>query len=213
MSSRFKRTPRSPWAHWYTQKAWLDARARQLALHPTCQGCSSVGVVKVAEEVDHIVPHRGDRSLFFSGINLQSLCKSCHSRKTAREVAGHHSSISRVSGRRVVCLDAGKGSALASEGVAYARSQGWVVVDLRGVSGRARVERWNLSDAFTPGTGPVLLLTSIGGWQDRGEWSDAVGDAVDRVLVCGDRWCDRRTEGRHTRRYFTVQEAMEDVSD
>ncbi|MCR8827199.1 HNH endonuclease [Photobacterium sp. TY 1-4] len=39
-----------------------------------------------ATDVDHITPHKGDRRLFFDQSNWQSLCKSCHSRKTAREV-------------------------------------------------------------------------------------------------------------------------------
>lgn len=38
-----------------------------------------------ASEVDHIVPHKGDRGLFFGKSNLQSLCKQCHSRKTVLE--------------------------------------------------------------------------------------------------------------------------------
>jgi 5-methylcytosine-specific restriction endonuclease McrA len=34
---------------------------------------------------DHIVPHRGDRKLFESKSNLQSLCTECHNRKSQSE--------------------------------------------------------------------------------------------------------------------------------
>jgi 5-methylcytosine-specific restriction protein A len=37
-----------------------------------------------ADLVDHVVPHRGDPSLFWDELNnWQSLCSSCHARKTA----------------------------------------------------------------------------------------------------------------------------------
>ncbi|NMA84113.1 MAG: HNH endonuclease [Epulopiscium sp.] len=35
--------------------------------------------------VDHIKPHKGNEDLFYDINNLQSLCKSCHDRKTAKE--------------------------------------------------------------------------------------------------------------------------------
>ena len=38
-----------------------------------------------ATDVDHIRDHRGDWALFTDRSNLQSLCHSCHSRKTMRE--------------------------------------------------------------------------------------------------------------------------------
>jgi 5-methylcytosine-specific restriction protein A len=41
-----------------------------------------------AEVVDHIVPHRGDISLFWDSTNHQPLCKRCHGRKTATEDGG-----------------------------------------------------------------------------------------------------------------------------
>ena len=36
-----------------------------------------------AQVVDHIVPHRGDKELFWDKNNWQALCFSCHSSKTA----------------------------------------------------------------------------------------------------------------------------------
>jgi len=73
------------WDAWYKTKLWEDKRARQLQHEPLCRECTAAGAVTLATEVDHIEPHRGDWNLFISEDNLQSLCKRCHSRKTAKE--------------------------------------------------------------------------------------------------------------------------------
>lgn len=61
-------------------RRWRKARAAFLAEHPFCVDCG-----RLADEVDHVTPHRGDRALFWSSDNWQSLCETCHGRKTARE--------------------------------------------------------------------------------------------------------------------------------
>ena len=38
-----------------------------------------------ATDVDHIIPHRGDKKLFWDSGNWQSLCHECHSRKSYSE--------------------------------------------------------------------------------------------------------------------------------
>jgi 5-methylcytosine-specific restriction enzyme A len=50
---------------------------------PLCRVCG-----QPATDVDHIRPHRGDRELLYDPTNVQSLCHSCHSRKTASEDGG-----------------------------------------------------------------------------------------------------------------------------
>ena len=65
---------------------WRKARAEHLKREPLCRECAREGVVMRGEEVDHVVPHRGDMSLFWDPSNWQSLCKRHHSTKTAREV-------------------------------------------------------------------------------------------------------------------------------
>lgn len=45
---------------------------------PFCVYCDQQGRIIPATVVDHIIPHRGDKSLFFDTKNLQSLCKTCH---------------------------------------------------------------------------------------------------------------------------------------
>ena len=66
-------------------RQWERARRQFLLEHPLCVTCERNGIVTAANEVDHIVPHRGDRVLFWDQSNLQSLCRSCHSRKTVLE--------------------------------------------------------------------------------------------------------------------------------
>lgn len=47
--------------------------------------CKAIGRVTPANTVDHVVPHRGDVTLFWDG-ELQSLCSTCHSaHKQAQE--------------------------------------------------------------------------------------------------------------------------------
>ena len=72
----------------YKTGGWRALRGAQLRREPLCAECLRRGKVKPAAEVDHITPHKGDRTLFFDPKNLQSLCKKCHSAKTAREDGG-----------------------------------------------------------------------------------------------------------------------------
>ena len=51
-----------------------------------CRECSKRGIRTRATDVDHIVDHKGDWDVFCDPSNLESLCHSCHSRKTAREL-------------------------------------------------------------------------------------------------------------------------------
>jgi 5-methylcytosine-specific restriction protein A len=67
---------------------WERARRAWLFEHPLCVACHAEGRLTAATVVDHIVPHRGDRRLFWDRGNWQSLCKPCHDRKTARQDGG-----------------------------------------------------------------------------------------------------------------------------
>ena len=67
---------------------WRQARGEWLEANPLCAECKRQGRVTAAKEVDHIIPHRGDQKLFWRRSNWQSLCRPCHSRKTAREDGG-----------------------------------------------------------------------------------------------------------------------------
>lgn len=59
---------------------WERERARFLEEFPRCRRCGAP-----AAEVDHITPHKGNRTLFWDRRNWQPLCKSCHSGAKQRE--------------------------------------------------------------------------------------------------------------------------------
>jgi len=71
----------------YTYK-WEQARAAFLKINPLCRRCKDMGRTTAATEVDHVIPHKGDRKLFWDRANWQALCKTHHSRKTASEERG-----------------------------------------------------------------------------------------------------------------------------
>ncbi len=63
---------------------WPAVRARQLRDEPTCRGFPAP-CGRPATVVDHIVPihHFPTTTAAHQAANLQSLCTSCHNRKTA----------------------------------------------------------------------------------------------------------------------------------
>jgi 5-methylcytosine-specific restriction protein A len=69
----------SAYSRGYT-KRWSAAAKAWLRQHPLCVTCG-----QPAKEVDHIIPHKEDMTLFWDFNNWQSLCHECHSRKTATE--------------------------------------------------------------------------------------------------------------------------------
>ena len=55
-------------------RAWAEARAAFLKLHPRCRRCG-----EPATTVDHIIPHKGDPEIFWDKAKWQALCTPCHS--------------------------------------------------------------------------------------------------------------------------------------
>jgi len=53
-----------------------------------CRECRKRGKLTAATCVDHIIPHKGDRHLFWDKTNWQPLCHQCHSIKTVKEDGG-----------------------------------------------------------------------------------------------------------------------------
>jgi len=84
MAREYNRNNRT-YKYLYNTARWKRLRIQFLKEHPLCEECKRNGVVTAAEVVDHIIPHKGDKKLFWDEGNLQSLCKECHDRKTAKE--------------------------------------------------------------------------------------------------------------------------------
>ncbi len=74
------------WRWMYQTETWRRLRSEQLLREPFCRTCAASGRRTAATDVDHIRDHKGDWTLFSDALNLESLCHSCHSRKTAREM-------------------------------------------------------------------------------------------------------------------------------
>lgn len=67
---------------------WQKAREGFLRHNPLCAHHQERGEIVRATVVDHIIPHKGDKVLFWDRSNWQALCKTCHDTKTAREDGG-----------------------------------------------------------------------------------------------------------------------------
>ena len=68
---------RNAWHHLYKTARWQRRRDRQLSEQPLCERCLLAEVIEPATVAHHVVPHKGDVTLFFEG-ELESLCKSHH---------------------------------------------------------------------------------------------------------------------------------------
>ena len=67
----------------YDEK-WRKFQSRYLFDNPICVRCKINGKIRAAKDADHIFPLSMYPSLKFVRSNLQALCRSCHSKKTAR---------------------------------------------------------------------------------------------------------------------------------
>lgn len=96
---------RQEYRRWYQTRDWKQGRALHLAQEPLCVECLALGIVNDGSltaagtvqadarrrflVVDHKVPHRGDRGLFFDRANWQTLCPDHHDRdKQQQEIRG-----------------------------------------------------------------------------------------------------------------------------
>ena len=68
---------RNPYSHLH----WKHLRKEYIFANPLCKMCRDKNIIEKATEVDHIHGFK-NRGQFFNYNNLQSLCKSCHSKKT-----------------------------------------------------------------------------------------------------------------------------------
>jgi 5-methylcytosine-specific restriction protein A len=66
----------------YSSRPWRSLRRERLRIEPLCRQCKADGRVRAAEVVDHIEPRSRRPDLELEMDNTQSLCPSCHNRKT-----------------------------------------------------------------------------------------------------------------------------------
>ena len=69
----------------YGNTAWRKLRRIKLNNNPLCEICLSNDIVVPATQVDHIIPVSKQSELQYVYENLQSLCETCHSKKTREE--------------------------------------------------------------------------------------------------------------------------------
>lgn len=97
VSTQGNRLPTAAPGSWRTGKTtssqrgynyeWQKARLVHLNDNPLCVYCDREGRVTAANTVDHVIPHRGEMTLFWDRTNWMSLCGTCHSSKKQREEA------------------------------------------------------------------------------------------------------------------------------
>lgn len=83
-----KREPQQGRQHsntkFYQSTQWRKLRALKLSQQPLCEECLTHGTHTPASVADHITPiNRGGVALDIE--NLQSLCSTCHNKKSAKE--------------------------------------------------------------------------------------------------------------------------------
>lgn len=69
--------PKAAYNHLYGRR-WKVASKAFLKRNPFCSIHQARGELAMATLVDHRIPHRGDRGLFWDQDNWQGLCKPCH---------------------------------------------------------------------------------------------------------------------------------------
>ena len=70
----------------YASSGWQKLRIQKLIENPLCQECEKNGLIKLGNEVHHIIPFNHERSdemkifMFYNYENLLTVCHECHSK-------------------------------------------------------------------------------------------------------------------------------------
>ena len=87
-SRRYNRSDRDmELQRFYNSTAWKNLRRLKLQRNPVCEICFAGGRMADATIVDHIKSLKDCYAARLDMDNLQSVCLSCHSRKTRKEEA------------------------------------------------------------------------------------------------------------------------------
>ena len=85
----------------YNSTEWRKLRAKKFSMTPLCEACEKLGLVVVGTQIDHIQSiSTGGAPLCLS--NLQTLCYSCHGRKSAKEQKAEKMNISLTFERGII---------------------------------------------------------------------------------------------------------------
>lgn len=81
--------PRGPFHYksknsFYASPPWRRLREYKLLIDPFCERCKERDEIVPAEEVHHIVEISVDPDRALEYDNLESLCKTCHSKESAK---------------------------------------------------------------------------------------------------------------------------------
>ena len=63
---------------------WQKFRKEYLKKNSFCVMCLNKGKLTQSKVIDHIIPHKGDKGLFWDENNMQALCIRCHNKKTGK---------------------------------------------------------------------------------------------------------------------------------
>ena len=83
-NSEKKKAPRGKTAERGYGGRWQRETKQFKRRNPYCVEHLARGVVCAAIAVDHIIPHRGNKKLFWDQTNWQGLYLRCHNQKTGR---------------------------------------------------------------------------------------------------------------------------------
>lgn len=188
---------------------WPKLRAYWLRLNPLCVKCQELGRVEAATDVDHIIAKSAGGSDDLA--NLQSLCHSHHSLKTAIEdgsFGNRHSDFNTFPAQldlkpSKAFLTIVFGQPMVGK-TCYARRQavktGARVIDLDNYSGismgqalaRRNIELTELAEA----SGNVVFTVSAPSATEREAWCNALQPIQALVLVAGRAVCETRARDR-----------------
>lgn len=85
----------------YSLARWRRLRQWRLSVEPLCRYCAgghcdhrpladhAPYCIRFATIVDHIIPHKQRKALFFDASNTQSMCKQCHDKIKQLEELAH----------------------------------------------------------------------------------------------------------------------------
>jgi len=71
--------------YFYNSKSWRSLRNYKIQINPLCEMCESKGLIEPGKEIDHIEPLKDNPNKKLSLHNLQTLCRSCHSKKSVED--------------------------------------------------------------------------------------------------------------------------------